>query len=53
MRDEDHPEHHAQGRQPIEGPGASFTTLSYNLVTQSGREGVAVLNTFNRFTPPS
>lgn len=36
----------------IEGPGANFTTLARNTVTQSGREGVAVLNTRNRFTPP-
>jgi parallel beta-helix repeat protein len=36
----------------IEGPGASFTTVSRNLITGSGREGLAVLNTFNRFTPP-
>lgn len=36
----------------IEGPGASFTTVSRNLITESGREGLAVLNTFNRFTPP-
>ena len=36
----------------VEGPGASFTTLSQNVVTQSGREGIGVLNTFNRFTPP-
>ncbi len=36
----------------IEGPGASFTTVSNNVITRSGREGLAVLNTWNRFTPP-
>ena len=36
----------------IEGPGASFTRVTHNTITQSGREGLAVLNTRNRFTPP-
>jgi parallel beta-helix repeat protein len=36
----------------IEGPGATHTTLSRNSITESGRDGVSVLNTWNRFTPP-
>ncbi len=36
----------------IEGPGATHTTISKNVITESGREGLAVLNTRNRFTPP-
>ncbi len=36
----------------VEGPGATHTTISKNLITESGREGLAVLNTRNRFTPP-
>ncbi|MCA1683939.1 MAG: right-handed parallel beta-helix repeat-containing protein [Actinobacteria bacterium] len=37
----------------IEGPVALRNTVKANLVTGSGRDGIAVLNTTNRTNPPS
>ncbi|CAN5277081.1 hypothetical protein BH18ACT4_BH18ACT4_03570 [soil metagenome] len=36
----------------VEGPGATFTTISNNTVTESGRDGVSVFYTVFSSTPP-
>ncbi|MEN3315719.1 MAG: hypothetical protein V7605_1953 [Acidimicrobiaceae bacterium] len=36
----------------VEGPGATNTVISGNTVAENGREGVSVLNTRERSTPP-